>query len=334
MIGKSVLLIEPQAERQAQIVKVLDKLKAKTTLAANGDKALSLIESSEFDLIFCSQQISGHSPKELCEYVHEFGPGSLPFVLIVEEQETDKEKARQHVGAEVVFSLPLDEQNVRTVTGLLFENSASLARLNHLEEENAQLRVSMRELLHPNPEIRLHRFDMFKQVIAMEIKKARRYGHPVSLLLLALDNYQELSGWLSAKQRSTLFSLLHRAVVRDIRDIDIPVLFAESKILVAMPHTPLEGSAIVADRIREHVSLIKAPPSLTQLSISVSLAVASTEGQEELSFGKIVQKAMRGLKEADIKGGNLVIVCKSDADKASNAEAEPGGKLGPRTFFV
>ena len=103
-------------------------------------------------------------------------------------------------------------------------------RVYDLKDENSELHKSLREIFHPDAETKLHRFDLFKQVIAKEIKKSRRYGFPLSLLLMASDRYQELAAWLNQAQRDKLFSMLHRAVIQDVRDIDIPVLFAEQKL--------------------------------------------------------------------------------------------------------
>jgi diguanylate cyclase (GGDEF)-like protein len=335
LVGKNILVVDPVQERREGTVELLTGLRAVPLQAADGGQALATIENSDIDMILCAQDIPGHSARELCDYVHEFVSGFLPFALMAEAKETAPGNAGRTVGADAVLVHPLSEHQVSAVAGRLFETGELKTRVLLLEEENAQLRKSMREMLHPDPETRLQRFDLFKQVILMEVKKARRYGFALSMLLLAIDNYQEVAGWLSPDQRQSLFSMLHRALVSDIRDIDIPVLFAEQKILVVMPHTNLEGAAVVADRIRDHVTRIKPPSSLTQVSITVSVAVATTEGLEEVSFGKMVQQAMRGLHEAEIKGGNLIIVCKPPSSgQDSSCEAKMGGKLGPRTFFV
>ena len=101
---------------------------------------------------------------------------------------------------------------------------------------------------------------------------------------------------------------MHREISDTIRDIDIPLLFAADKILLVMPHTSREGSVVVADRIRARIGALKPPGSMADLRATASLAVASTEGLEEVSFGRLIQEAMRALKEAELKGGDVVMV--------------------------
>ncbi len=330
---KKVLLAEPDDEHRRAGLSLLRDLGADVLPASDGAQALRAIEAGGLDLVMCATEIPAHSAKELCSYVQEFVNVRLPFLLLVEAN-ADSEAERVATGADAVMIRPLSAAQVGSVVGLLISRAESHERLRRLEHENSQLKKSLEEIQRPDPEVRLYRFDLFKQVIVMEVKKARRYGFPLALLLLSIDNYGEMAGWLSAEQRKNLFALLHKTLVRDIRDIDIPVLFAEQKILVVMPHTPIEGAVVVADRIREHVKKIKPPSSLTQLALSVSVAVASTAGGEETSFGKIVQQAMRGLEEAAIKGGDLVVVCRPTRQPGQAQDEIPGGKLGPRTFFV
>ena len=335
MAGKHTLLVDPDDERREETVDLLRKAHINTLSAKNGTDALKCMEADSPDLIICDLEIEGHSAQDLCEYVHEFMPGHVHFVLVVPEQEEDPEDVRKSVGADVVFVRPLTGRHLGMVCSLLFRISELRTRVVFLEEENIGLRHSLGADLYLDTDTQFYRFEIFKHIILMEIKKAKRHGYVVSLLLLTFDKYSEMMGWLEPDQRRHLFDMLKKAVVNNIRDIDIPLLFSEDKILVVMPHTDLKSAAIVADRIRDRVGEIKTPGSLAKLKLSSSAAVASTQGDPDAGFGTMVQSAVRGLKEADRKGGNVVIVCRSpQQEKDASLNPDELGQLGPRTFFV
>ena len=84
---------------------------------------------------------------------------------------------------------------------------------------------------------------MFKRVLGIELKRSQRYGFPLSILLASLDRAA------ADGDRDLLASAARSA----IRDIDIPVAFGESDVLVVMPHTDLDGARLVAERIRKRV---------------------------------------------------------------------------------
>jgi diguanylate cyclase (GGDEF)-like protein len=328
MAGKRILLVDPADERLKVTVVTLKLVHINALTASNGAEALELMETESPDLIICDQGVEGHSAKELCEYVHEFVPGHVHFVLVVGEHEEDPEEARRLIGADAVLRRPLSEDRLGVVCSMLLRLSELRTRVAFLEEENIGLRHSLGADLYLDTDTQFYRFDIFKHIILMEIKKAKRYGYVVSLLLLAFDKYAEMMGWLEPDQRRHIFDLLKKAAVNNIRDIDIPLLFSEDKILVVMPHTDLKNAAVVADRIRSRVEEIKVPASLAKLELSSSAAVASTQADPDAGFGTMIQNALRGLKEAEEKGGNAVMICRSPhQEKEADLDLD---ELGPR----
>jgi len=331
MAGKRVLLVDPDDERRKVTVVTLKLVHINTLTAGNGDEALEIIEAESPDLIICDQGVEGHSARDLCEYVHEFVPGHVHFVLVVGEQEEDPEEAGRAVGADVVLRRPLSGDYLGVVCSQLFRISELRTRVAFLEEENIGLRRSLGADLYLDTDTQFYRFDIFKHIILMEIKKAKRYGYVVSLLMMAFDHYTEMMGWLDPDQRRHLFDLLKKATVNNIRDIDIPLLFSEDKILVVMPHTDLKSAAIVADRIRGRVKEIKTPASLAKLELSSSAAVASTQADPDAGFGTMIQNAVQGLKQAEAKGGDVVMICRSPRqEKETELNQDEFGQLGPR----
>jgi diguanylate cyclase (GGDEF)-like protein len=332
MAGKRILLVDPDDERLKVTVVTLKLVHINALTASNGAEALELMETESPDLIICDQGVEGHSAKELCEYVHEFVPGYVHFVLVVGEHEEDPEEVSRQIGADAVLRRPLSEDRLGVVCSMLLRLSELRTRVAFLEEENIGLRHSLGADLYLDTDTQFYRFDIFKHIILMEIKKAKRYGYVVSLLLMAFDKYAEMMGWLDPDQRRHIFDLLKKAAVNNIRDIDIPLLFSEDKILVVMPHTDLMSAAVVADRIRSRVEEIKVPASLAKLELSSSAAVASTQADPDAGFGTMIQNALRGLKEAEEKGGNVVMVCRSPLqEKEADLNQD---ELGPRIHLA
>jgi two-component system, cell cycle response regulator len=298
------------------------------------EAALPHLEDPNLDLVLCHQAVGGMGARGLWEYLRDFGQADLPFVLLTHEPGTDPDKLRRELGVTAVLRLPTDLGQLGALGELLLERHALASRAQHLEEENVALRRSLTGQTLIDPDTHFYRFDLFKQVMLVEVKRAQRYGYPLSIVLVAFDNFQKVSGWLGPDSRRALYGALRRVVGEAIRDIDIPLLFAEDKVLLVLPHTELEGAAVVGDRIRDRIHAQPVPASLTSLKVTVSVAVAATGGPEA-SFGKMIQAAMRALREAELKGGDLVILCRNpDSAPGAPSCADSSGKLGPRTFIL
>lgn len=147
-------------------------------------------------------------------------------------------------------------------------------------------------------------FAQFKEIVFVEVKRARRYGFPVAIALIALDPLEvEMDRHLHAQ----LMGGLALAIRRSLRDTDYPVQYGPDRVLLLMPHTDLQGALVVSRRICERV----AKASLTHgnqvlrptLSAGVSAAAARSG---EFSFGDLAARAQAALEVALSGGGNQV----------------------------
>jgi diguanylate cyclase (GGDEF)-like protein len=141
-----------------------------------------------------------------------------------------------------------------------------------------------------------------KRLLFVEVKRSRRYGFPLSLALVSVDRWEELSGQLGPRARTTLLGELTGVVAGAVRDIDISVPFSDDRLVVLMPHTATTGGLQVARRIcarvRERASTIP---------LAVSVGLASHEGHGTVSFGALVKRASGALTEAREAGGDRAV---------------------------
>lgn len=155
-----------------------------------------------------------------------------------------------------------------------------------------------------DPRTSFYTFAHFREVLYVEVKRARRYGFPLSVALMAID---PLPTAVSPTLRAQILGGLALAVRRSLRDTDYPVQYGERRVLLLMPHTPLAGAVVVAQRIRERVARAQLPfeGQVLRPTLSVGLA-GSTLGPRELSFADLARQAQKSLLSAMHLGGNRV----------------------------
>ena len=147
-------------------------------------------------------------------------------------------------------------------------------------------------------------FRHFRELLFVEVKRARRYGFPVALSLLAFD---PLDARAQKELREQLFGGLALAVRRSLRDTDYPVQYSPDRALVLMPHTDLAGALVVSQRICERVakSSLTYGKRVLRPTVSVGLSAASARGGE-LSFADLLAHAQAALERAVAAGGDRV----------------------------
>jgi diguanylate cyclase (GGDEF)-like protein len=145
-------------------------------------------------------------------------------------------------------------------------------------------------------------FTHFKEVLFIEVKRARRYGFPLALALIGFDPVKGVA----AKHEAQLMAGLALSIRRSLRDTDYPVQYSKERVVLLMPHTDLAGSLIVARRIVERVGKASLQVGNAFVQPTISVGVAAGEPGTEYAFSDLVRQAQAGLDSALLAGGNKV----------------------------
>lgn len=173
-----------------------------------------------------------------------------------------------------------------------------------------------------DPMTNFYTFNHFKEVLFVEVKRARRYGFPLALALLAFDSVESAQG---TDVSSALMGGLALAIRRSLRDTDYPVQQGNDRVLLLMPHTDLAGALIVARRICERVARATLQHGDQVLSPTISVGVAAGDPGREYAFSDLVRQAQDGLVAAQNRGGNRVEFFDSAAAQGAASMTPAGG---------
>lgn len=156
---------------------------------------------------------------------------------------------------------------------------------------------------------RTYDFKTFYRRLNYEIRRARRYKRPLSLILVAVDQYEALSLKVGPAAKDAAVQAAAKLLLSSIRDVDIAGRCREDTFGVILPETAGPGAEVAAERIRTRTEAHELPRPFHNLMITASVAVANfpEHGQEvEELFGNAVDALLWTLK----RGGNAVLFAK------------------------
>ncbi len=144
-----------------------------------------------------------------------------------------------------------------------------------------------------------HRY--FTKKIAEEVKRARRAGYPLSLMMLDLDDFKQYNDAHGHLAGNDVLVAVARIVAGSIRkDTDTAFRYGGDEFTVILPHSDEEKARSVADRIVEQVTEL-----FSEIGISAGIACLNTDGSaEELIHG--ADRAMyaeKGIKKRKVVEG-------------------------------
>ncbi len=93
-----------------------------------------------------------------------------------------------------------------------------------------------------------------RQRLQEEYYRAKRYNHPLSLLLVDLDNFKSLNERFGHAAGDHLIRYFGRLIPDTLRPSDIAARFASQEFLIILPDTGRSEARAVAERLKKKIS--------------------------------------------------------------------------------
>lgn len=148
------------------------------------------------------------------------------------------------------------------------------------------------------------RRDFFESGSA-ELKRARRYGIPLSVLLLDFDHFKEVNDRYGHACGDAVLRVLTRRIMDSLRSSDKYYRFGGEEFVVLLPHSELDDAHLVAERIRVLVEAKAVEFRDLEIPVTVSIGLARLEGAGE-TLDELVAKADKALYMAKENGRNRI----------------------------
>jgi len=145
----------------------------------------------------------------------------------------------------------------------------------------------------------------FRNKLHYELRRAKRYKRPVSLLIMRLDRLDEIKRQFGSLAQDELMKGAAIVVKQAIRDVDIASRCAADQFAIIFPETYSTRAVVVGERIRELLKTTKISDNMRGLSVTASIGVVSfpTHARDEVELLKI---ATNFLSTASAEGGDKV----------------------------
>ncbi len=142
-----------------------------------------------------------------------------------------------------------------------------------------------------------------QRLLEQEYRRAQRYGRPLSLIMLDIDNFKAVNDSLGHQQGDKALKALARSIQPLIRDTDYFARWGGEEFLIICPETDLEGTHELAERLRARVA---ARPLLPGRSLTISVGVTSYRQEDTLD--ELLSRVDRALYHSKQQGKNRVTV--------------------------
>jgi diguanylate cyclase (GGDEF)-like protein len=291
------ILVVDDDEETARLVREWYKNQPVQILEAkNGADGVRLAVSEKPDLILMDLMMPGISGFDASRRI-KADPitADIPVLLLSARREPQTKREGFEAGIDDYVEKPFDLGEVDARIRSMIEKSRTLQKL--------QVEATVDE------KTALANYREFYKRLRYEWDRSERYGHPLSLVMLDLDDFKRVNddlGHLAGDRVLREFGML---LTGGARGIDLPARYGGEEFAMILPHTDRKRAELVAERVRTAVAefAFLEPDHPRRVTVSAGVATFAA-GADIASAEQLVAAADRALYDAKKAGKNRVVV--------------------------
>lgn len=142
--------------------------------------------------------------------------------------------------------------------------------------------------------------------LRFEAAEARRYDHPVAVLLLDIDGLAEINRHHGLVIGDAVLREVALRLRLRVREADAIGRTGDDAFLAILPHTDERGAAVFADTLRQRIGHREILTDAGALSPTVSIGVAIVRPGTDLDDEDVLANAIEALSSARAAGGDRI----------------------------
>lgn len=162
-----------------------------------------------------------------------------------------------------------------------------------------------------------HRY--FQDNLSSELARTERYGHPLSLIVMDIDDFKKVNDTFGHKKGDMALQFLAEKLKGAIRDTDIACRIGGEEFAIILPETTANEAYTVAERLRLDVAS-QPVEDIGRITISLGISTVPDSASDKDS---LIESADTAMYQAKARGKNQTITYGGQPPAKLNSEPQP-----------
>ncbi|MBW4055740.1 MAG: diguanylate cyclase [Proteobacteria bacterium] len=298
----SVLIIDDSVTVRERIIRTLESfnLFSRYYEAEDGLEGFKKLLSSPVDIILCDLEmprIDGFKFLSMLKARPDLQ--DVPVIILTGMDDRERKIKGLEQGASDYITKPFDpEELVARVKVHL--------KIKKLQDELKRSNELLLELSNTDHLTGLFNRRYLMKVLDKEVQRALRKGGDLSLIMLDIDHFKQVNDCFGHLQGDVVLQKLALQLQKELRSYDCASRYGGEEFVAILPDSTLKEAVFVADRVRLAIQDTKFSEPLVNLSLTVSLGVASFSPEHSPTVDGFIKLADDALYLAKANGRNRV----------------------------
>ncbi len=145
-----------------------------------------------------------------------------------------------------------------------------------------------------------------EEMLEMEFKRARRYAHDISIMIIDLDYFKRVNDTFGHMAGDEVLRQISKRISSNVRETDFVGRYGGEEIVVILPETTLEAAEKIANGVRETIAKRAVEFESYSIDITTSIGVSHLR-KEHSDYSTVFAEADKALYFAKEQGRNRVV---------------------------
>ncbi len=288
-----VLVVDDADDIRTALCDIIEEAGYNVAGAASGEDALVFLDREGADVVITDIRMPGLSGLVLTEVIKSKYQADV-IIITGYGGDFSYEEAMEK-GASDFAQKPIHAKELIARLSRVLKERSLVAERKEMEERLLELTIT-------DDLTKLHNSRHFFKQIQSEIDRAIRYQHPLSLLLLDVDNFKHFNDTYGHLEGDTMLTKLGEVIQSCMRANDSAYRYGGDEFTVILPETRGAEAITVAERIREGICAIDLSPG-PEGNFEAAVSIGVTEYRPEEGWKELTKRADEAMYHAKKIGG-------------------------------
>jgi diguanylate cyclase (GGDEF)-like protein len=292
----TVLVIEDHPDQRDLLAIVLQREGYRVVTAANGLEALEKLESENIQIALSDIMMPKMDGFELIKRMRSNPDLKSIYLILITARIQEGDRIRGlDLGADDYITKP-------------FSFSELLARVR-VGSRVVQYQQHLEYQTQVDSLTGLFNRRAFEKKINEEFERAKRYHHPLSVLILDIDNFKTINDTYGHHGGDAALVKISETLRETTRQSDFPCRYGGEEFVLVLPETDQDSALQVAGKIHERIRSCTFGTSNRPFKLTVSIGLSSSATEYYSDWREMLKDADQALYLAKNTGKDRVEIC-------------------------
>jgi diguanylate cyclase (GGDEF)-like protein len=295
-MGEHILIVDDDAAIRDSMLEFITRSGYNAQTVSSAEEAIELIKSTRVDLVITDIILPGKNGLQLTDLIKQNYDIDI-IVMTGYSENYSYEEAINKGASDLVFKPLRFEELILRLKRVLKER--------RLTKDRNRILSKLENLAITDGLTKLYNLRHFYNQLEIEIDRSNRYGHPLALLLLDIDNFKSYNDTYGHLEGDKVLVRLGQIIKSCLRTMDCAYRYGGEEFTIILPETTGEEAKNVAHRIKTSVQIENFFPEGGDI-VSLTISIGVTEYFRKEPLTTFIQRADRAMYNSKAKGRNAI----------------------------